>query len=159
MRLVFGGDLPRAPQLDVGVRNPTRGDAEALAVLMLDAWRDSIDFDPTDTLDGARAEIAATFAGDYGEPLPEASFVAFAGHEALSASLVTRYEGAPFVAFTMTRGARKGQGLARALLTRSIRVLADAGETYVDLEVTVGNEPAEHLYRSLGFEVVGGPEG
>jgi GNAT superfamily N-acetyltransferase len=133
------------------VRPLTPDDAEALAVLMDDAYRGTIDAEPDQGLDDARDEVAATFAGGYGELMPGVSLLAFEGDELVSACIVTRFEDAPFVAFTMTRAARKGQGLSRAVMTRSIRAMAEAGEPRVDLIVTAGNAPAERLYASLGF--------
>jgi len=132
----------------------TRGDAEALAVLMEDAYRGTIDAEPGQDLDDARKEIAATFAGDYGAPMPEASVLAFEGDELVSASIVTRFEEAPFVAFTMTQLSHKGRGLSRAVMTRSMKVLAGAGESHLDLVVTAGNDPAQRLYSSLGFVTI-----
>ena len=86
--------------------------------------------------------------------MSEASFLACEGDEVVSAVLVTRFEDAPFIAFTMTRADRKGRGLSTALLTTTLETLARAGELSVDLVVTAGNEPAERIYASLGFEVV-----
>ncbi len=154
MRLTLDRDLPAAPELDMEVRHPTIEDREALAELMLDAFTDTIDFDEGDDLDAAREQVTMTFAGDYGDLLPEVSFVAFDGPLALGASIITRYEAAPFLAFSMTRADRKGQGLARALLVRSLRAIAAANGSHIDLEVTDGNVPAQRLYRSLGFDVV-----
>ena len=154
MRRSLAAELPPIPELGPFVRHPVPADSDALAALMLDAYRGTIDFEPTDTLDVARQEVAGTFAGDAGRFLADASFLAVEEDAVLSASLVTRYEDAPFVAFSMTRSDRKGEGLAGGLLIRSLHALADARESHVDLEVTAGNEPAEHLYRSLGFSIV-----
>jgi len=141
------------------MRAVTPGDAEALAVLMDDAYRGTIDAEPGQDLDDARSEVAATFAGDYGAPMPEASVLAFEGDELVSAAIVTRFEEAPFVAFTMTRSSHKGRGLSRAVMTRSMRVLAGAGESHLDLIVTAGNDPAQRLYSSLGFITIETREG
>jgi ribosomal protein S18 acetylase RimI-like enzyme len=156
MRRSLGDAAAFAPAVPTGVsvRPPTPDDAEALAVLMDDAYRGAIDAEPGQGLDDARQEIAETFAGAYGELMPEASFLASDGGEIVSACLVTRLEGAPFVAFTMTRADHKGRGLSTALLTTTLHALAAAGEPHVDLVVTAGNEPAERIYASLGFEVV-----
>ncbi|MGZ8581651.1 MAG: GNAT family N-acetyltransferase [Actinomycetota bacterium] len=86
--------------------------------------------------------------------MPEPSFLASEDDEIVSACLVTRFEGTPFIAFTMTRADRMGRGLSTALLTTTLQALARAGESSVDLIVTAGNAPAEHIYASLGFEVV-----
>lgn len=156
MRRSLGDATPVPPSVPAGVsvRTTTPDDVEALAVLMGDAYRGAIDAEPGQGLDDARREIAETFAGSYGELMPEASFLANDGGEIVSACLVTRFEGAPFIAFTMTRADRKGRGLSTALLTTTLHALAAAGEPHVDLVVTAGNEPAERIYASLGFEVV-----
>jgi len=156
MRRSLGDATAVSPPVPAGVsvRTTTPDDAEALAVLMDDAYRGAIDAEVGQGLDDARQEIARTFAGAYGELMPEASFLASDGDEIISACLVTRFEGAPFIAFTMTRADRKGRGLSTALLTTTLEALAAAGESHVDLVVTAGNEPAERIHASLGFEVV-----
>jgi ribosomal protein S18 acetylase RimI-like enzyme len=154
MRRSLDAVLPPIPRLGPFIRHPVPADSDAIAALMLDAYRGTIDFEPTDTLADARKELAGSFAGEAGRFLADASFLAVEEDGVVSASLVTRYEDAPFVAFTMTRADRKGKGLARGLLIRSLHALADARGSHVDLEVTAGNEPAEHLYRSLGFVIV-----
>jgi hypothetical protein len=126
MRLDLEAVVPDPSPLPDGIetRAVTRDDAEALAVLMDDAYRGTIDAEPGQDLDDARSEIAATFAGAYGTPMLEASVVAVEQDELVSASIVTRFEGSPFVAFTMTRASRKGRGLSRAVMTRTVRILA-----------------------------------
>lgn len=143
-------EIPAAPE-GVTFRHPGDGDAEALAVLMFEAYRGTIDAEPTDTLDTARREVGATFDGGYGDLMPEASFLVEEDGELVSASLVTRWRDRPLIAFTMTRPDRTGQGLARAALVRSLVALTGAGELHADLAVTDGNDPAQHLYLSLGF--------
>jgi ribosomal-protein-alanine N-acetyltransferase len=51
--------------------------------------------------------------------------------------------------------ARRGRGLARALLTLNLRRLAGLGVRSVFLEVDEHNEPARRLYRRAGFREVG----
>jgi ribosomal protein S18 acetylase RimI-like enzyme len=135
----------------VAFGHPTDADAEAIAHLMLEAYRGTIDAEPGDTLDTARGEVATTLEGGYGDFMPEASFLAHEEDELVSASLVTRYQAHPLIAFTMTRPDRKERGLSRAAMGRSFAALAGAGEPHVDLVVTEGNRPAHHLYVSLGF--------
>jgi ribosomal protein S18 acetylase RimI-like enzyme len=156
MRLDLEAVVPDPSPLPDGIetRAVTRDDAEALAVLMDDAYRGTIDAEPGQDLDDARSEIAATFAGAYGTPMLEASVVAVEQDELVSASIVTRFEGSPFVAFTMTQASHKGRGLSRAMMTRTVRILAEAGASHLDLVVTAGNEPAQRLYSSLGFVTV-----
>jgi ribosomal-protein-alanine N-acetyltransferase len=51
--------------------------------------------------------------------------------------------------------ARRGRGLARALLNLHLRRLAGLGARAVFLEVDEDNEPARRLYRRAGFREVG----
>jgi ribosomal-protein-alanine N-acetyltransferase len=51
--------------------------------------------------------------------------------------------------------ARRGRGLARALLNLHLRRLAGLGATAVFLEVGKDNEPARRLYNRAGFREVG----
>ena len=51
--------------------------------------------------------------------------------------------------------ARRGRGLARALLNLHLRRLAGLGASAVFLEVDEDNEPARRLYRRAGFREVG----
>jgi ribosomal-protein-alanine N-acetyltransferase len=51
--------------------------------------------------------------------------------------------------------ARRGRGLARAMLNLHLRRLAGLGARAVFLEVDEDNEPARRLYRRAGFREVG----
>lgn len=51
--------------------------------------------------------------------------------------------------------ARRGRGLARALLNLHLRRLAGLGASAVFLEVDEDNEPARRLYSRAGFREVG----
>ncbi len=51
--------------------------------------------------------------------------------------------------------ARRGRGIARALLDLHLRRLAGLGVRAVFLEVDEANEPARRLYRRAGFDEVG----
>jgi predicted GNAT family acetyltransferase len=102
-----------------------------------------------ETIDDARTEVDSWFRG---APLPEHSFVAIdADGRLVSASLISRYEEVPLVAYTFTHAEAKGRGLATALLRASLASLCSAGERVVALGVTVGNTPAEGIYERLGF--------
>ncbi len=51
--------------------------------------------------------------------------------------------------------ANRGGGLARSLVERVIQEARSAGLLTLQLHVSVGNAPAERLYRGLGFQVFG----
>ncbi len=139
-------------------------DADALAQLMLDSYRGSVD-DTGETLQDARGAVAQLFSGDFGAPDPELCLVVDDGTALAAATIVTRDRVAPpplkpgeaFLAFSMTAPTWKRKGLARAGLTHVIDVLRTRGESRLHLVVTRTNEPAMRLYQSLGF--VQGPIG
>lgn len=138
---------------DPGCRPPAPTDAEALASLMLEAYRGSTD-DEGETIDDARREIRRLLDGHYGEFLPEVSEVVERDGRIVAATLLTIWEGKPLVSFSMTSPAWKRSGLARAGLLRSINSLLQRGDRELQLFVTRGNEPAERLYESLGFREI-----
>jgi len=62
----------------------------------------------------------------------------------------------PLVAELAVAKDRRGRGIGRALLEAAMGRLAGRDEPRVALYVTVGNDPATNLYRSIGFTQVGG---
>jgi len=53
------------------------------------------------------------------------------------------------------RSSHRGQGMARRLLSRLIEESRQIGLQSLTLSVLASNEPARHLYESLGFSVYG----
>jgi hypothetical protein len=70
------------------VRPVRDDDREALAVLMVEAYRGTVD-DEGETLEAAREEVRRTFDGDYGPFLPQFSVVAERTDRLAGASLIT----------------------------------------------------------------------
>ncbi len=138
------------------IRPVREDDREGLAVLMLEAYRGTVD-DEGEDLGGAREEVRRTFDGQYGRFLPGSSVVTEDERGLVGATLVTMWEGLPLVAFTMTRPDMKGRGVATALMTRSLDLLRDAGHDSVQLVVTEGNDSAIRLYERLGFRATSPP--
>lgn len=135
------------------LRTVRTSDARDLAILLYAAFRGTID-DEDETFANAVREVEKTFAGDYGRLLPDCSFVIQEGEFIASACLIRWFEphDAPLVAFTMTRPEHKRHGMARFLLRSSINALIDRGYSQLTLIVTDGNEAAQKLYASLGFQ-------
>jgi len=148
MRLAL---TPRRIARIEGTRAPSAADREALADLMLDAYRGTID-DEDETLEDAIAEVDRTFAGEYGDFLGACSRVVGREQQLASACLITLFEGKPWLSVSMTRPRWKRHGFARGLLNESLNLLAEARYQEIGLIVTEGNSAAEALYRSLGFE-------
>lgn len=128
-------------------------DRAALGVLMLDAYRGSVD-DEGEGPEEAAAEIARLFGGAYGRFDPVRSEVVIRDARIVAATLVTEFEGRALIAFSMTASGWKRRGLARAGLLRTMERLRVAGRDDVWLAVTATNEPARRLYESLGFEEI-----
>lgn len=138
------------PPVELPVRHPVPGDLEALAALMLEAYRGTIDADGSETLDDARSEVAGYLDGRSGAPLLEHSWVAVSDDAIICAVLVSRFNDVPLIAYAITDPAFKGRGLATGLTERALHSLQRAGESQVQLWVTAGN-PAERIYERLGF--------
>ena len=120
---------------------------------MLAAYENTIDYEG-ETLEEAIVE--ARKAVDDVNFLPDCSWLIEGDAGFLSACVVWWYEPwqAPLIAFIMTHPTAKGKGMGRFLMQKSMQALHDRGETEVYLAVTEGNDPAQHLYVSLGFVVV-----
>lgn len=130
------------------VRPPTVADRAALARLMLDAYRGTIDYEG-ETIVEAAAEVDAWFASP--EPLPDRSLVALEGGGIVGAALLSRVDGIPFVAYLYTDPAWKRRGIAEGLVRAAMASLAETGEDRIHLWVTAGNTAAERIYDRLGF--------
>ena len=150
-------DVSAAPCVPVlsGARPLQAGDAEALAVLMYSAYRDTVD-DGGETMDVAHREVEKLLRGDFGQLDAPVSVVVERDARIASATIVTRDRtsyatGEAFIAFSMTAPEWKRQGLARWALRHVIGLLRMRGEPRVHLLVTCLNTPAVRLYESLGF--------
>jgi ribosomal protein S18 acetylase RimI-like enzyme len=142
--------LRRALADDPRARPPVPEDADALGDLLLAAYRGTLD-DEGETAEDARAIARDLLAGGSGTFLWAVSEVTVSDGRLVSATMLTIWQGLPFVAFMVTAPSHQRQGLARAGLVRAINRLAAGDETVVRLVVTQGNARAEALYESLGF--------
>ena len=126
-----------------------------LARLMWAAYQGTVDYDG-ETLEDANKEIEHTFEGGYGALLSDCSFVISdeSGELLVSAILITLYQEAPLLAFSMTHPDYKRQGYGRILVREAMAALTEAGYSEVYLSVNGANEPALGLYRSFGFREV-----
>jgi hypothetical protein len=133
---------------DASVRHPVPEDAEALAVLMLDAYRGTIDYDD-EGLDEARDEVSRYLAG---RPLFECSWVRIDAEVPVSACLVGwSLRECPIVSYVMTAARAKSSGFASDLLARSLASLAGTGQREVCAWITEGNVPSEIVFARAGF--------
>lgn len=148
------------PAVRATARAVAQGDDDALAQLMLAAYKGTVD-DGGETLDDACGEVRKLLTGEFGAFDATLSTVWIEDGAMAAATLLTRTRGAqaePFVAFSMTLPAFQRRGLARAGLTRAMRQLREAGHARLHLVVTRANERAVALYRSCGLVVAAKPE-
>jgi hypothetical protein len=121
-------------------------DAEALAELMLEAYRGTIDY-AGEEIEEAREAIADFFSG---APLLAASMIASVDGAAASAVLVISLDAGPFISFVVTHPVHKRTGLAAQVVTAACRQLVDSGENKVGFAITDGNVASEALFGRLG---------
>jgi ribosomal-protein-alanine N-acetyltransferase len=96
--------------------------------------------------------------GEFERLLLERNIVAHraASGRALHGFILSRLAGGEAEILSVAVGsARRGRGVARALLDLHLRRLAGLGAQAVFLEVDEDNEPARRLYRRAGFREVG----
>jgi ribosomal protein S18 acetylase RimI-like enzyme len=130
-----------------------RSDVPALGALMLAAYRGTVD-DECESEADAIAEVERTLAGDYVPLLDDCSFALDEGPRIAGASMITLWEGDPFLTYVFVHPDMKRRGLGTFLTTTSANALVTAGYSQLGLFVTEENEPAVTLYRKLGFRVV-----
>jgi ribosomal protein S18 acetylase RimI-like enzyme len=137
------------------VRPSDPADIEALAPLYFASYQPSAD---VTTPQVARTEMAASFAGDFGELWLDLSFVACDREQQLvSAIQVVRrapWDGTPpgpFVIELFTSPDHRRLGLGRHLLVEALRKATEAAATVIGLRVESENTAAVALYRDLGF--------
>jgi ribosomal protein S18 acetylase RimI-like enzyme len=143
------GELSAA---DRPLRKLTQKDTAILAGLMLDAYRDTIDYEG-ETLDQATDEIKRYFEGAYGPPLHDCSWLYLREGMLGAACLVSWWEKrkAPLVAFVMTRAQWKRTGLGGLVLRETLRSLIEREYPKVRAVITEGNTPSEGLFNRFGF--------
>jgi len=152
MRLAIERGLGATP---FPTRDATPSDTHQIGQLMLDSYRDTVDYEG-ETLDDAVAEVERVFADEYGRLVPRASAVIETEGRPVAACLVTILNdaGPPFVCYTMTHPRHRRQGMVKYLIRRVADALLDLGHTELVLAVTVANQPALQLYGKLGFQEV-----
>jgi ribosomal protein S18 acetylase RimI-like enzyme len=147
--------VPAVPEVEGFPSRPiSREDQPRVARLMERAYRDTVDrWLFARTLDdafgaAAAAEVLGTAVGTW---RPDASFGIEVRGSLVAATLVNELDGA-LLSEVMVDPDWRRRGLARRLIARSIGAVRALGLGPLRLVVTIGNDRAEPLYRSLGFE-------
>ena len=147
---------PATPALLVEAiwRNPSVEDQPILAELMLDSYRDTIDYDG-ETIDDALREVESYFSGLRDDSTwLNRSWLGFVEDSLACASLVSfwRDRNAPIIAYVMTASLWKGKHFATSGVLRSLNSLAENNYTKVYAVITKGNVHSERVFTRIGFE-------
>jgi L-amino acid N-acyltransferase YncA len=139
------------------VRHVVRGDREAFAALLLDAYRGTVDDEGetvADALDATdewfdRIVWPHSFVIET-EPAPDT-------HAAVlqAASFVVMVDGRAYIDPVVTRAGVKRTGIGTAIVSVSLSSLLSAGVDEVGATITDGNVASEQLFAKLGFRRVG----
>ena len=133
------------PALDA--RHPTDADRDALAPLLLAAYRNTIDDEGEDLDDACDAidQYLARIERDH-------SFVVLEHDDIVAFAFVVVVNGIYYVDPVVVAPARKQRGLGRAAVQLCLWSLAAAGTSDVGATITDGNVASERLFTSLGFD-------
>lgn len=152
----FDRHSPPVAVTDLQLRAARPTDANALAELMIDAYRGTIDHDD-ETLEDAIGEVQAYLAGERGgQPLLHVSRLAFAGPHLVGACLAEDWDARQraMIAYVMTRAEWKSLGVGRQMLWAVLQALYEQGHREVRAVITEGNTPSERLFGLMGFRRV-----
>lgn len=143
----------------LSMRTPQTSDLHALAELMLEAYRDTIDYEG-ETITGAVDEVQRYLApGVSNRALLEYSVLLADGTALVSASLVmhSSLRNCPLIGYVLSHPLWKQRGLALRLVAESLSRLANDGHREVRALITSGNTASERLFLRLGFTKISPP--
>jgi RimJ/RimL family protein N-acetyltransferase len=146
--------------LPVGIqqREVESADPRGLAELMLEAYRDTIDYDGESQAEALEEVNRYLSPNSENPPLLSHSTLLASHSRLVCACLVMRWlQGeCPLIGYIITHPAFKRRGLAALALAESLRRLKFAGEFEVRAVITEGNIASEQLFRNAGFTRVDG---
>lgn len=131
-------------------------DAPAIADLMIDAYRGTIDYDG-ETLEDALSEVHAYLAGERGgQPWLTISCLAIVDDHLVGACLAGEWSERqlPIIAYVLVRAGWKRRGVGRQMLSAVLKALKGKGYPEVRAVITEGNGPSEHLFQQMGFQKI-----
>ena len=141
------------------VRTVEPADLSPLAELMLEAYRNTIDYEG-EGLAEAIEEIQRYYSPISDDPpLPDSSVVIGTGSTLHCACLIKQWHRrrCPLVGYVICHPAWKQRGLAASALAESLRRLKEAGATQVRAVITEGNVASERLFLHAGFRKLVSP--
>lgn len=125
-------------------------DIPDLAIAMLEAFRDTADFED-ETLEDINEEIQSVVDGTFGIFISEASFKIKQNNEIVAIIMVNLYQDKPLVSELFTKKEYVNLGMASSLLKKSINELLKLGYEELVLNVHPRNVGAIKLYKKIGF--------
>lgn len=135
-----------APDRTMATRPPRSSDREALAALMLDGYRNTVDDEGEDLDDALEAVEEYLRHADR-----DHSIVVTEGGEIVAMAFAGVYDGRYYVDPVVVAAARKRAGLGRDAVRVVLGSLASAGIAEVGATITDGNVASERLFTGLGF--------
>jgi len=141
----------------ISARAISPADLRELAELMLDAYRNTVDYEGEGIAE-AVAEVEDYFSLEAEDPaIPQHSVVLMLGQTIACACMVRfwRRRSTPLIGYVICRPEYKRQGLATFALYEVIRRLRRAGYAELRAVITDGNVASESLFARAGFERVG----
>ena len=150
----FSQPVAPDPLAEATWRNPSIADKQILAELMLDSYRDTIDYDG-ETIEDALNELGSYFSQQLKDPTwLDSSWLGFMGNKLACASLVGFWKdrNSPLISYVMTASHWKGKRLATLAVSRALQSLAENNYTEVCAVITEGNLPSERIFTRIGFE-------
>ncbi len=158
-RIRMEAPVTKADQPEVPMAHPEITDLEDIMRFLMGAYEGHIEQTfgmHRGTEEEWRDYVTGIWKGDSGTYLPLASWAVRDPSGVAGVSLATHWMGAPLLSELGVRKDRRGKGLGRALVIQTMNALADLAYDRLGLYVTVGNDPAMALYKSLGFRQIGG---
>ncbi len=140
----------------VCLRAVSHADVPDLAELMLDAYRNTIDYEGEEIAE-AVVEVESYYTRASSHPaISQYSLALGSGDSLVCACLLEFLPGrkVPFVGFVICRTAHKRKGLGSFALHQAIGKLKEAGYAELRTVITDGNLPSETLFRRAGFKRV-----
>ena len=156
-RLELAVANPRAdlrPPVGISVRAVSPGDTLKLAELMLEAYRNTIDYEG-EGITEAVAEVEAYFSRAARHPAISQHSLVLDFHDSMVCACLLEFwerRSVPFVGYVMCRPGNKRQGLATFALHQAIGRLKSAGYSELRSIITEGNSPSEALFAGAGFQ-------
>ncbi len=123
---------------------------EEIAFSMLDAYKDTVDYEGEDIND-TKAEIENVINNGYGTFLIETSFMIKINNEVASVIMISLYEDIPTIIYVFTMKKYTKKKMASCLIKKSMQALYKIGYKKIQLFVSKDNNEAIRIYQKLGF--------